>query len=327
MSTKMTAVFDRSGVAPPGTNEASKASRGRRRLRSVRRHWQLYLLLVLPVAHFVIFSYVPMANNVIAFKDYNVVAGIWGSPWVGFEHFERFFANPVAWDLIRNTLMLSLYGFLAGFPIPVILALALNEVRLRFFKRTVQLVTYAPYFLSTVIVVSMLILIFSPRIGFMADFLGFFGQSTNLLANPDSFRHVYVWSDIWQTAGYSAIIFMAALAGIDTSLYEAARLDGANRLQKIWHIDLPGIAPTIVVVMILSVGGIMAIGFEKAFLLQNPLNLTQSEIIATYTYKIGLLSADFSLATAIGLFNSVINLILLLAVNTASKRVTGNGLW
>ncbi|WP_247047404.1 ABC transporter permease [Arthrobacter rhizosphaerae] len=327
MSTKMIAVLDHGGAAPPGASEARMPSRRQRRLRSVRRHWQLYVLLILPVAHFVIFSYIPMANNVIAFKDYNVVGGIWGSPWVGFEHFERFFANPVAWDLIRNTLMLSLYGFLAGFPIPVILALALNEVRLRFFKRTVQLVTYAPYFLSTVIVVSMLILIFSPRIGFMADFLGFFGQSTNLLANPDSFRHVYVWSDIWQTAGYSAIIFMAALAGIDTSLYEAARLDGANRLQKIWHIDLPGIAPTIVVVMILSVGGVMAIGFEKAFLLQNPLNLTQSEIIATYTYKIGLLSADFSLATAIGLFNSVINLILLLAVNTASKRVTGNGLW
>lgn len=324
----MTAVLDRPVAVPPGAREAlPQTSRRRRPLQRMRRHWQLYLLLILPVAHFVIFSYIPMANNVIAFKDYNVVAGIWGSPWVGFEHFQRFFANPVAWDLIRNTLMLSLYGFLAGFPIPVILALALNEVRLRFFKRTVQLVTYAPYFLSTVIVVSMLILIFSPRIGFMADFLGFFGQDANLLADPESFRHVYVWSDIWQTAGYSAIIFMAALAGVDPSLYEAARLDGANRLQKIWHIDLPGIAPTIVVVMILSVGGIMAIGFEKAFLLQNPLNLSQSEIIATYTYKIGLLGADFSLATAIGLFNSVINLILLVAVNVVSKRVTGNGLW
>nr|WP_255671928.1 ABC transporter permease subunit [Glycomyces amatae] len=268
-----------------------------------------------------------MANNVIAFKDYNVVDGIWGSPWAGLDHFERFFANPVAWDLIRNTLLLSLYGFLAGFPIPVILALALNEVRARFFKRTVQMVTYAPHFISTVIVVSMLILIFSPRIGFMSDLLGFFGMSQNLLADPGAFRSVYVWSDVWQTAGYSAIIYMAALAGIDPSLYEAARLDGANRLRKIWHVDLPGIAPTVVVVMILSVGSIMAVGFEKAFLLQNPLNLSTSEIIATYTYKVGLLSADFSLATAVGLFNSAINLILLLAVNTVSKRVTGNGLW
>jgi len=323
----MTAVLDRRAAAPPDAKEARKASRRRSLERSLRRHWQLYVLLVLPVAYLVIFEYIPMVNNVIAFKEYNVVAGIWGSPWVGWENFERFFANPVALDLISNTLLLSLYGFLAGFPIPIILALALNEVRLRFFKRTVQLVTYAPHFLSTVIVVSMIILIFSPRIGFMSDVLGFFGMPTNLLADPDSFRHVYVWSDVWQSAGYAAIIFMAALAGIDPSLYEAARLDGANRLQKIWHIDLPGIAPTVVVVMILSVGSIMAIGFEKAFLLQNPLNLSQAEIIATYTYKIGLLSADFSLATAIGLFNSVINLILLLAVNTVSKRVTGNGLW
>jgi putative aldouronate transport system permease protein len=323
----MTAVLDRRVAAPPGTKGARRADRRRSLERSLRRHWQLYLLLLLPVTYLIVFEYIPMANNVIAFKEYNVVGGIWGSPWVGFENFERFFANPVALDLIGNTLVLSLYGFLAGFPIPVILALALNEVRARFFKRTVQLVTYAPHFLSTVIVVSMIILIFSPRIGFMADVFGFFGMSENVLADPDSFRHVYVWSDIWQTAGYSAIIFMAALAGIDPSLYEAARLDGANRLQKIWHIDLPGIAPTVVVVMILSVGRIMAIGFEKAFLLQNPLNLSQSEIIATYTYKIGLLHADFSLATAVGLFNSVINLILLLAVNIVSKRVTGNGLW
>jgi len=316
-------------AAAPARTAASTARerRSRTRRRNLRRHWQLYLLLVLPVAYFVIFQYIPMANNVIAFKDYNVVQGIWGSPWAGLSHFERFFANPVAWDLIRNTLMLSLYGFLAGFPVPILLALALNEVRARFFKRTVQMVTYAPYFLSTVVVVSMLILIFTPRIGFMADVMGFFGVNANLLSDPNAFRSVYVWSDVWQTAGYSAIIYMAALAGIDPSLYEAARLDGASRLRKIWHVDLPGIAPTVVVVMVLSVGNIMAVGFEKAFLLQNPLNLSTSEIIATYTYKIGLLSADFSLATAVGLFNSVINLILLLAVNAVSKRITGNGLW
>nr|WP_211234885.1 ABC transporter permease subunit [Glycomyces arizonensis] len=316
----MTAAVDARRATP---RERRRQARGR----NLRRHWQLYLMLVLPVAFLVVFQYIPMANNVIAFKDYNVVAGIWGSPWAGLDNFERFFANPVAWDLIRNTLMLSLYGLLAGFPVPIILALALNEVRARFFKRTVQMVTYAPYFISTVIVVSMLILVFSPRIGFLTEALGFFGMDGNVLADPDAFRSVYVWSDVWQTAGYSAIIYMAALAGIDPSLYEAARLDGASRLRKIWHVDLPGIAPTVVVVMILSVGNVMAIGFEKAFLLQNPLNLSQSEIIATYTYKIGLLGADFSLAAAVGLFNSVINLILLLIVNTVSKRVTGNGLW
>jgi putative aldouronate transport system permease protein len=196
------------------------------------------------------------------------------------------------------------------------------------FRRTVQMATYAPYFISTVVVVSMTILILSPRIGLVDDVIGFFGiSSVDFLGDPDYFRHIYVWSDIWQTAGYSAVVFMAALAGIDPSLYEAARVDGASRLQKIIHVDLPGIMPTAVIVLILGVGNIMAIGFEKAFLLQNPLNLGQSEIIATYVYKTGLLNADFSRATAVGIFNSVINLVLLVAVNRIAKRVTGSGLW
>ncbi|WP_335992198.1 ABC transporter permease [Glycomyces sp. MUSA5-2] len=320
----MTAVIDRPKTTTGSARPSKRASLRHR----IRRHWTLYVLIAAPVLYFAVFKYVPMANAVIAFKDYNVVQGIWGSPWVGFEHFERFFANPVFWTLIRNTLLLSLYALLAGFPIPILLALALNEIRLRWFKRTVQMVTYAPHFISTVIVVSMAILIFSPRVGLVGDITGFFGvPETNYLGDPGFFRHIYVWSDVWQTAGYSAIIYMAALSGINPSLYEAARMDGASRLRKIWHIDLPGIAPTIVVVLILSVGSIMAVGFEKAFLLQNPLNLSQSEIIATYTYKIGLLNADFSMSTAIGMFNSVVNLVLLLGVNTVSKRVTGSGLW
>ncbi|GAA5204704.1 ABC transporter permease subunit [Microbacterium jejuense] len=292
------------------------------------RHWQLYVLVVLPLAYFAVFKYVPMANAVIAFKDYNVIQGIWGSAWVGFEHFQRLFSNPAFGTIVSNTFLLSLYALIASLPIPILLALALNEVRARFFKRTVQMVTYAPYFISTVIVVSMAILILSPRIGMLSTVTGFFGlPATDYLAQPDFFRHVYVWSEVWQTAGYSAVIYMAALAGVDPALYEAAKVDGANRLQKIWHVDLPSITPTIVVVLILSVGSIMAVGFEKAFLLQNPLNLSQSEIIATYTYKIGIQNADFSLGTAVGLFNSVINLVLLLIVNAVSKRVTGNGLW
>ncbi|TDE95128.1 sugar ABC transporter permease [Occultella glacieicola] len=296
--------------------------------RSVRRHWQLYVLVLPPLVYFALFKYVPMANAVIAFKDYNVIAGIWASPWVGLEHFERFFSNPMFTTVVSNTFLLSLYALIASFPIPIILALALNEVRSRFFKRTVQMVTYAPYFISTVIVVSMAILILSPRIGLISEFTGFFGlPTTDYLAQPDFFRHVYVWTEVWQTAGYSAVIYLAALAGVDPGLYEAAKVDGANRLQKIWHVDLPSIMPTVVVVLILSVGSIMAVGFEKAFLLQNPLNLSQSEIIATYTYKIGIQNADFSLATAVGLFNSVINLVLMLSVNAVSKRVTGSGLW
>lgn len=291
-------------------------------------HWQLYLLILVPIAYFVIFKYWPMTNAIIAFKDYNVVDGVWGSDWAGWKYFQRFFDNPVFFNLLRNTFVLSAYVLLASFPIPIILALALNEVRLRFFKRTVQMVTYAPYFISTVVVVSMTILFLSPRLGMANDALAIFGiSSIDFLSQPDFFRHIYVWTEVWQTTGYSAVIYLAALAGVDPSLYEAARMDGASRLQKIWHVDLPSILPTIVVVLILSVGSIMAVGFEKAFLLQNPLNLSQSEIIATYTYKVGLQHADFSLSTAIGLFNSVINLVLLVGVNIIAKRVTGKGLW
>jgi putative aldouronate transport system permease protein len=296
--------------------------------RKIRRHWQLYLLALAPLAYFVIFKYVPMMNAVIAFKDYNVIAGIWGSDWVGLKHFQAFFENPAFWRIVRNTFILSAYVVIVGFPVPILLALALNEVRHRLFKRSVQMVTFAPYFISTVIVVSMIILILSPRIGLASDALGLFGiGSIDFLGDPDYFRHIYAWSDIWQTAGYSAVIYMAALAAIDPTLYEAAKVDGASRLQKIIHVDLPGIMPTASILLILAVGNIMAIGFEKAFLLQNPLNLSHSEIIPTYVYKTGLLNADFSLAAAVGLFNSMINLVLLVVANFVAKRVFGSGLW
>ncbi|MFC7787571.1 ABC transporter permease [Microbacterium sp. MAHUQ-60] len=296
--------------------------------RSLRRHWQLYLLILVPVLYFVIFKYVPMSNAIIAFKDYNVIDGVWGSPWAGVKHFERFFSNPIFWTLLGNTFLLSAYVVLASFPFPILLALALNEVRQRFFKRTVQMVTYAPYFISTVVVISMTILFLSPRLGLAADVTSFFGLGTiDFLGDPDYFRHIYVATDIWQTMGYSAVIYMAALSSIDPALYEAAKVDGANRLQKIWHVDLPGIMPTAVTILILGVGNVMAIGFEKAFLLQNSLNLSRSEIIPTYVYKVGLLNADFSQAAAIGLFNGAINLVLLLGVNALAKRLTGTGLW
>ncbi|MDF2991910.1 MAG: sugar transporter permease [Microbacterium sp.] len=308
------------------TEKSSRGIKGLRR--SFRRHWQLYLLLLIPLAYFVIFKYVPMLNTVIAFKDYNVVDGVWGSDWAGFKHFERFFNNPVFWPVLQNTFILSAYVVLASFPVPIILALALNEVRLKFFKSTVQMVAYAPYFISTVVVVSMTILFLSPRMGIAADVTQFFGLGTiDFLSDPDYFRHIYVVSDIWQTMGYSAVIYLAALAGIDPTLYEAARVDGASRWQKILNVDIPGLLPTAMIVLVLGVGNVMAIGFEKAYLLQNSLNISQSEIIPTYTYKVGLLGADFSQAAAIGLFNGVINLGLLLGVNALVKRLTGNGLW
>jgi len=323
-------------IRPPAGETPSRPRKRRHRerpgiqglRRSFRRHWTLYLLMVVPLIWFAVFKYIPMSNAVLAFKSFNVTKGIWGSPWVGWQNFELFFHNPVFWTLVKNTFLLSVYTVAASFPIAIILALALNEIRTSLFKRTVQLVTYAPYFISTVVVVSMTILVLSPRLGIVNEGLGFFGvPSIDFLGNPDYFRHIYVWSDVWQTTGYSAVIYLAALSGIDPALHESAKIDGASRLQRIRNVDLPGIMPTAVIILVLAVGNIMAIGFEKAFLLQNPLNLSQSEIIATYVYKTGLLNADFSSATAVGLFNSVINLVLLLGVNAVAKRITGNGLW
>lgn len=305
-----------------------RRSRWSQAQRAWRLHWQLYLLVCVPLAYFVIFKYVPMAFNVIAFKEYSPVLGPWGSPWVGFKNFELLFGNPVFGTLLKNTLILAFYLLLASFPVPLLLALALNEIRNGWFKRSVQMVTYAPYFISTVVVVSITILVLSPRIGILNDGLGLIGVSPiNFLGDPGFFRHIYVWTDVWQTAGYAAVIYMAALAGIDPALHESAKIDGASRLQRIRHVDIPGIMPTAVIMLILGVGNMMAIGFEKAYLLQNNLNLAQSEIIPTYVYKTGLINADFSMATAVGLFNSVVNLLLLLTVNFVAKRITGNGLW
>jgi putative aldouronate transport system permease protein len=269
-----------------------------------------------------------MVNAFIAFKDYNVVAGIWGSPWVGFKHFELFFRNPVFWTLLSNTLSLSVYALLVGFPIPIMLAIALNEVRDGLFKRSVQMVTYAPYFISTVVMVSMIMLFLAPRLGVINVGLAAMGlEPINFLGRPDLFRSIYVWSGVWQNSGYAAIVYLAALSGIDPTLYEAARVDGASRLQKIRYIDLPGIMPVAVIILILTAGSLLAVGFEKVYLLQNPLNLATSEIIATYVYKVGLLNSNFSFATAVGLFNSVINMILLVLVNSWAKRVSEVSLW
>jgi putative aldouronate transport system permease protein len=296
--------------------------------KSFRKHWQFYLLIIPAIFYFLIFKYIPMLNAVIAFKDYSVVKGIWGSPWAGFKHFHLFFSNPQFWTLIKNTLFLSLYQIAVGFPVPILLALALNEIRNGIFKRAVQLVTYAPYFISTVVMVSMIMLLLSPRLGVVNLLLHAFGiEPIDFLGIPSLFRSVYVWSDVWQGAGYSAVIYLAALAGVDPSLYEAAKVDGASRIQKMIHIDLPGLMPAAVIILILSVGNIMSVGFEKIYLLQNPLNLETSEIIATYVYKIGLLNANFSFATAVGLFNSVVNLILLVLVNALAKRVSSTSLW
>ncbi len=314
----------------PGAAEAVTASQWSKARRSFTRHWQLYLVMLPAVLYFLIFKYIPMAFAVIAFKDYNVVQGVWGSPWVGMKYFDLFFGNPVFWALIKNTLGLNLYALVVGFPIPIILAICLNEIRNGFFKRFTQQITYAPYFISTVILVSMIMLVLSPRVGVVNQGLQALGlQPINFLGQPDLFPSIFVWSGVWQFSGYGAVIYLAALAGIDPTLHEAARIDGASRLQKIRHVDLPGIMPVILVILILNVGNLLAVGFEKVFLLQNPLNLNTSEVISTYVYKIGLLNANYSFATAVGLFNSAVNMILLVIVNTVVKRSSesGVGLW
>ncbi|MFB9328054.1 ABC transporter permease [Paenibacillus aurantiacus] len=293
-----------------------------------RRSWELYALVLLPVLYLLVFKYIPMFGVQIAFKDFNVVKGIWGSEWVGFKHFETFFHSPNFWLLIQNTIGISFYSLLAGFPVPILLALALNEVRTGLFKRSVQMVTYAPHFISTVVMVSIIILMLTPHVGVVERLLGFFGlPSTNFMGIPEYFKSIYVWSGVWQEMGYASIIYIAALAGVDPSLYEAARMDGASRLQKIIHIDLPALVPVTVIMLILSLGSVMGVGFEKIYLMQNPLNVSASEVISTYVYKVGLLGANFSFSSAVGLFNSVINLILLLTVNFIARRVSQTSLW
>ncbi|RAW13441.1 sugar ABC transporter permease [Paenibacillus taichungensis] len=296
--------------------------------KKMKRHWQLYLVVFLPLLYLVIFKYIPMSGVVIAFKEYNVIQGIWGSPWVGLKYFDQFFESPNFWLYLKNTLGINMYGLLVGFPAPILLALALNEIRNGFFKSSVQMITYAPYFISTVIMVSILIVTLSPSVGIISKFTQILGiENTNFMGIPSLFKSIYVWSDVWQFSGYGAIIYIAALAGVNPELYESAKVDGASRMQKIFNIDLPSLIPVSVILLILNLGNFMKVGFEKVYLMQNPLNISTSEVISTYVYKVGLLSSSFSFSTAIGFFNSIINLILLVSVNYIAKKLSSSSLW
>ena len=295
---------------------------------NVLKCWQLYAFLLPALVILILFSYVPMYGVQLAFRDYNPIMGITGSPWVGFDHFTRFFNSYQFKQLIGNTLILSLYSLIVGFPIPIILALALNQVKNSKFKKLVQTVTYAPHFISVVVLVGMLGIFFSVNGGLVNEVIKLFGGEPKLfMGEVKYFRHMYVWSGIWQSMGWSAVIYLAALSGVSPELHEAATVDGATKLQRIWNIDLPTILPTIVTLLILNCGSVMSLGFEKAFLMQNPLNMENSEIIATYVYKMGLINAEYGFSTAVGLFNSVINCILLVTVNKVSKKIGQDGLW
>ena len=294
-------------------------------------NWQLYLFLLPGVVFICIFAYIPMAGIQIAFKEYDFTLGIWGSKWIGFGNFKRFFDSYQFSTILWNTISLSFYSLLASFPLPIIFALILNSYTSIKYKKLVQTVSYMPHFISTVVIVGMLIQIFNPRTGAVGALYMFFTNSmiSDAFSKPNAFPHLYVWSGIWQSIGWSSIIYIAALSSVDEELHEAAQIDGASRFQRVCHIDFPSILPTATIMLILAAGNIMNVGFEKVFLMQNSLNVSRSEVISTYVYKVGLVigSGDFSFATAIGLFNSLINFMLLVTVNFASNKLSSTSLW
>lgn len=299
-----------------------------KRKKAIFKNWELYLLILPPVVYFIVFHYIPMGGILIAFKDYSIRLGVIASPWAGFKYFEQFFSSPMFWPLIRNTLTLSVYSIVAGFPAPIILAIALNEVKNGFFRRLVQTVTYAPYFISMVVLVGIIMQVLAYRGGLINPVIVHFGgQPINFMGMPELFQSIYVFSGVWQTTGYSAIIYLAALSSIDPNLHEAAKIDGCTNFQKVRYIDLPGIKPTIVILLILTSAGILHVGFEKVFLMQNNLNLRVSEVIATYVYKVGIGNVQYSFATAVGVFNSFINFTLIMIVNAVAKKVGETSLW
>lgn len=299
-----------------------------RRGSSFKKSLPLYVLLLPSAILLFCFSYLPMGGIIMAFQDYSPSLGIMGSPFVGLKHFFRFFRSYQFGLTIKNTLTLSLYGIVAGFPLPILLALMCNQMKTKRFKKVFQVVTYLPHFISTMVLCGLILIFLSPSSGLFANIFRVFGQEfPNVMADKNAFKHVYVWSDIWQNIGWDSIIYLAALAGIDPTYYEAATIDGASTLQKIRYVDIPLLMPTAMVMLILRCGGILGVGFEKVYLLQNTQNSMASEVISTYVYKMGMQNFEYSLSTAIGLFNTVVNVILLLLVNHISKKATDSSLF
>ena len=295
--------------------------------KDLRKNKWLYLIALPAVLYFLVYCYYPMYGAVIAFKNFSPAEGILGSPWVGFKYFLRFFNGVYFFRLIRNTFLLNFYDLLWGFPASIILALLLNEIRSSLLKRTVQTVTYLPHFISTVVICGMIV-DFTSTSGLINNIISSFGGTrANLLMDAGLFRTIYVGTNIWQGLGWGSIIYIAALSGIDPSLYEACRIDGGGRFQQMLHISLPGIMPTIVILLILRMGSMMSIGFEKIFLLYNPAIYETSDVISTYVYREGILNASYSYSTAVGLFNSVINFALLIFANRFSRKISDTSLW
>ena len=311
----------------PSSSNRNRVKIRKKTLQNAIRYWQLYILLLPAVIYVFIFNYVPMYGVQIAFKDFRTNLGIWGSEWVGLRHFIRFIEFPNFDLIMTNTLRLGLYT-LATFPCSVILALLINELTSIRFKKTVQMITYAPFFISIVVKCSMIILFLDRDTGVINNMIALLGfERVQFMAEASAFSHIFVWSGVWQTVGWGTIIYLAALSNVSPELIEAARVDGANRLHIIRHVNLPAIMPVVVIMLILSSGNVMAVGFEKVFLLQTSLNLSRSQVIATYVYEIGIIGTQFSYAAAIGLFNTIINISILIMVNVAAKRVTNTSIW
>lgn len=292
-----------------------------------KRNRSLYLLMLPVLLFFIFFHYKPMYGALIAFQDYNPRKGIWSSDWVGFAQFIRFFQSPYFWRLLRNTIMLSVYGIIFGFPAPIILALLLNELKARKFKKTVQSITYLPHFISLVVVTG-IIKDFTQSTGLINDIIVLLGGvRSSLIQNPDLYRTIYIVSDIWQQVGWGSIIYLSALAGVDQQLYEAASIDGAGKWKQMIHVTLPGITPTIVIMLIMRMGQLLGTGYEKTILLYNEATYETADVIASYIYRVGILERNWSYSTAIGLFNSGINLLLLIITNKVSRKVSETSLW
>lgn len=297
-------------------------------LKKIARDRQLLVLFVPCIVFYAIFRYGPLYGLIIAFKDYSVYTGILNSPWVGFKHFERFFSGPDFFLLFRNTFLLGFFSLIFSFPFPIILAILLNEVRVRWFKKFVQTASYLPTFLSVVIISSMITDFLSPNNGIVNKLLNQFGfESKYFLIDPEWFRPIYVLSDIWANTGYEAIIFLAAIAGINPTLYEAARVDGASRMRMMWHVTLPSLMPTVLVMFILKTGSMFRIGYEKVLLLYNSMTYSVADVFSTFVYRKGLLESNYSYGAAVGLFEALVALVMLLGANLISKRLGGKGLW
>ncbi|WP_066191316.1 MULTISPECIES: ABC transporter permease [Gracilibacillus] len=316
------------GTKPKKKSSGNKTNKKSKTFRKRLNESKYLLILFAPVLiYYLIFHYVPMFGVVIAFKDYNLFTGVLESDWVGLKYFQTFFNNPDFYNLLRNTFLLGLYSFLFGFPIPIIFALLLNEVKNMFFKRFVQTLSYLPHFISNVVVASMVVVFLSPS-GIINRLISYIGvEPLNWMIMPEMFRSIFITSEIWQHMGWDAIIYLAALTSISPQLYEAADIDGAGRFRKLWHITLPGIRPAIFIVGILNIGKVLEIGFEKVFLLYNPVTYETADIISTYVYRVGLVQGNYSYATAIGLFLGVISFIFLFGVNYLSKRFGQESLW